>query len=76
MKLSIVIPAYNEEKRIKPTLNDYVSFFTKKYGKDFEILVILNGCKDKTLDIVKETSKKYHQIKYFADIYIILSTPH
>ena len=64
MKLSIVIPAYNEEKRIKPTLNDYASFFSKKYGKNFEILVVLNGCKDKTLDVVRETSKKYPQIRY------------
>lgn len=63
MKLSIIIPAYNEEKRIRPTLNEYASFFYNLYKKDFEILVILNACTDKTLDVVKEVSKKYKEIR-------------
>ena len=64
MKLSIVIPAHNEEKRIRPTLNEYASFLSKRYKKDFEILVILNACTDKTLDVVKDVAKKYRQVKY------------
>jgi len=63
MKTSIVIPAYNEEKRILGTLDDYGSFFKKKYGKNFEIIVVLNGCSDDTLGIVKKAKKKYPQIK-------------
>jgi len=52
--LSIVIPAYNEGKRIGNTLKDYLGFFGKR---DFEIIVVLNGCKDNTLSIVKKFSK-------------------
>ena len=38
MKLSIVIPAYNEEARIRPTLDAYTSYFEAKYGKDVEFI--------------------------------------
>ena len=54
-KLSIIIPAYNEGKRIGPTLDDYCNYFKH----DTEIIVILNNCTDNTEDIVKEYLKKY-----------------
>jgi glycosyltransferase involved in cell wall biosynthesis len=62
MKLSIIIPAYNEEKRIIPTLEDYYNFFTKKFKKDFEIIVVPNNCKDNTLEIVSKFSKNKKNI--------------
>jgi glycosyltransferase involved in cell wall biosynthesis len=53
--LSIVIPAFNEEKRILPTLNSYYNHFTVINPKrSLEIIVILNGCTDLTLDVVKK----------------------
>src|SRR3989344_4425763 len=61
VELSIIIPAYNEEDRIKKTLEEYVRYF-KNYN--YEIIVIPNGCKDKTEEIVKSLSKKYKTIKY------------
>lgn len=64
MKLSIIIPAYNEEKVIGNTLKDYATFYSEKLKDDFEILVILNGCRDKTSDVVKNMIKEYPQIKY------------
>ena len=63
-KLSLVIPAYNEENRIGRTLDDYGSYFFDKLGDDYEIFVVLNGCRDRTLDVVREYSKKYPTIKY------------
>jgi glycosyltransferase involved in cell wall biosynthesis len=65
--VSIVIPAYNEERRISPTLEAYGSYFDglRKEGKiDYEILVVINNSKDRTLDIVKNFSKKYNRIRY------------
>jgi glycosyltransferase involved in cell wall biosynthesis len=66
--ISIVIPAYNEEKRIGKTLESYGSFFEglkkKKEIKDFEILIIINGPKDRTEEIVKNYQKKYPEIRY------------
>mgnify|MGYP001620185066 CR=1 FL=1 len=65
VKLSIVIPAYNEEKIIENTIKTYIDFFDKKLKNDYEIVIIPNGCKDKTVEIVKNLSKKYKQIKHF-----------
>jgi dolichyl-phosphate beta-glucosyltransferase len=68
-KLSIVIPARNEEVRIPRTLKEYAEFFkdkkTKKEIEDFEILVIINKSSDRTEEVVKEFSKKYKEVKYF-----------
>jgi len=64
MKLSIIIPAHNEEKRIQKTLEDYGKFFSRKFKKDFEIIVVLNACTDSTLHIVRNLRKKYPQIRY------------
>jgi len=64
VKLSIIIPAYNEEKRILKTLETYNEFFSKKFKNEFEILVIVNNSKDNTLGIVKEFSRECKQIKY------------
>ena len=66
MKLSIVIPAYNEEKRIAKTLSDYLSFFDKRYKKNYEIIVVLNGCRDNTLSIVSRIAKKNKSIRYIS----------
>jgi len=59
MKLSIIIPVYNEEKNIKKTLNSIVN---QKIKAD-EIIVVDNNCTDKTIDIVK----KYKKIKVIKE---------
>ena len=64
MKLSIVIPAYNEEKRIENTLISYYDYFNRIYSKDFEIFVVINGSNDNTIGVVDKISRQYKQIKY------------
>jgi len=61
MDLSIVIPAYNEEKRIKKTLDIIIDYFENK-KLDFEIFIVNDGSKDKTKEIIEEYSKKYKQV--------------
>lgn len=53
---SLVIPAYNEEKRIEDVLKAY------KNVAD-EVIVVANGCTDATVEIVDKFSKKYPNIK-------------
>ena len=48
MKISVIIPAYNEEKYITKCLN---SLIEQNYD-DFEIIVVLNNCTDNTESIV------------------------
>lgn len=57
--ISIIIPAHNEEKRITKTLDAYCELF-----KDDEIIISLNACTDKTLDIVKTHQMIYSNLKY------------
>jgi len=64
MKYSIIIPAYNEERRIGRTLDDYCSFFSTFPRKDVEIIVVLNGCKDNTLGVVKRYARAYPFLSY------------
>ena len=52
MKLSVVIPAYNEEHRIAKTL-EAVDGFLKNQQFDYEILVVDDGSKDGTASVVK-----------------------
>ncbi|MBI2148942.1 glycosyltransferase [Candidatus Woesearchaeota archaeon] len=64
MKLSIVIPAYNEELRIENKISSYYKFFNNKLSGDFEIIVVPNNCSDNTAIIVEKCSKKYKNLKY------------
>lgn len=68
MKVSIIVPAYNEEKRISKFLENYLNFFenikNKREIANFEIIVVINNTQDKTLGIVKNYQKKYRQLKY------------
>ena len=61
--LLILIPAYNEADRIEPVLNDYATFFREKYAGRFEIMVVLNGCRDNTLEVVQRAAAKFPEIK-------------
>jgi len=66
MKVSIVIPVYNEEKRIEKTLIEYGKYFgkLKKEGVlDYEIVAVLNACKDRSLEIVSRAKRKIKEIR-------------
>ncbi len=52
MDLSIIIPAYNEERRILKTLESLL-FYVKKQDFKCQIIVVNDGSTDKTVDVVK-----------------------
>lgn len=56
-ELSIVIPAYNEEVRVIPTIHS-VDAFCKKENITHEIIVVDDGSKDKTSEVVQDLQKE------------------
>jgi len=52
MYLSVIIPAYNEEKNIEKTVRSVFNYLKSK-NIEHEIIVVTDGSKDKTNDIVR-----------------------
>ena len=57
--LLLLIPAYNEETRIEPVLRDYAQYFLKHHTGKFQIVVVLNGCVDDTIGVVRRVAAQY-----------------
>lgn len=53
-KLSVVIPAYNEERNLKKGVLDEVKDFLEKKQFEYEIIIVDDGSTDQTKEIVKK----------------------
>ena len=60
--ISVVIPAYNAAAFISKTLDTVL----KQTYKNFEVIIVNDGSKDNTLDIIKEYEKKDNRIRVFS----------
>ena len=58
--LSIIIPTYNEEKHIGRLLD---SIFSNDYKNKFEIIIVDDGSKDRTVEIVN----RYKKVSLFKE---------
>ena len=65
----LLIPAYNEERRIEPVLRDYGRYFREHYPGKFQLVVVLNGCRDNTRSVVERVAKDFPSVSLldFAD---------
>ena len=55
----LLIPAYNEEDRIEPVLRGYAEYFRRNYQGQFQLVVVLNGCRDNTLGVVRRVGAEF-----------------
>ena len=62
MRLSVIIPAYNEEKRINNTLKEIDKYLSSQ-DYDSEIIVVSDGSRDRTVDVVREAMKTIKNLK-------------
>lgn len=56
MKLSIVVPCYNEEKNIKPLLQRFSEVITRT---DVEVILVNNGSTDNSQKVIEELLSDY-----------------
>lgn len=52
MRLSLVVPAHNEEERLEPMLRAYASAL----GSDAEVIVVVNGSTDDTVGVARRVA--------------------
>lgn len=66
MKISLIVPCYNEEESLKPFYEELLRVSSDMAEYDFEFLFIDDGSKDKTLSILKEFAQDDQRVKYIA----------
>ena len=63
--LSIIVPAYNESNRIKPTLI-LIADYIKEEKINAEIIVVSDGSKDDTNEVIEKLAKRIPNLKLEA----------
>lgn len=66
MKVSIVIPVYYNEDNLRPLYADIKEKFIDKIDYDYEIVMVNDGSKDKSYDVMKELAEKDRNIKIIS----------
>lgn len=64
--ISVVIPAFNEEKRIGATIQKIYDYLKEK-SETFEIIVVDDGSSDNTVDVVRNSSERIKNIKVLSN---------
>lgn len=64
--LSVIIPAYNEENRIKGTLEAVYNYFLRQ-DYSWEVIVISDGSRDRTVEVVSEFISNKPEINLIAN---------
>lgn len=63
MTYSIIIPLFNEEPNI-PTLYQRLSEVLGSFGKEYELVFINDGSRDRTFELIKGLSQTDFRVKY------------
>lgn len=57
MRIALIIPAHNEQRRIEATIRAYSEFFQKKSDITIDFIVVNNGSSDNTGTVIIQLSK-------------------
>ena len=60
---SVVIPAFNEVERLPKYLETVLEYLDRLYGKSFEVLVVDDGSRDGTTEMLKEVQCDWPQLR-------------
>jgi glycosyltransferase involved in cell wall biosynthesis len=64
--ISVVVPAYNEEKDLRNSVNVIYQYLKNLVDTNFEILIVENGSTDNTANIAKKLDAEYPNVKAFS----------
>jgi dolichyl-phosphate beta-glucosyltransferase len=62
MFLSVVIPAYNEAKRLPQTLQEIRPYLDRQ-SYDYEVLIVDDGSRDPTVSLCHDVERKWKQVR-------------
>jgi glycosyltransferase involved in cell wall biosynthesis len=60
--ISITMPAYNEEENIQAMIEDVIEILSVS-GREYEVIVVDDGSRDRTAQFVQELESKYPQVR-------------
>jgi dolichol-phosphate mannosyltransferase len=63
-KISIVIPAYNEEKNLTAIHQKLQNVFSKLSNYSYEIIFVNDGSKDNTQEKLEELASDFYEVKF------------
>ncbi|OXU26676.1 hypothetical protein TSAR_012574 [Trichomalopsis sarcophagae] len=68
VNISVIVPAYNEEERLPPMLDECLRYLeqSKKAGLTYEVIVVSDGSTDKTVEVAQSYAKKYNTVRVLA----------
>ena len=66
MKISLIIPCYNEEEALPPLYDELNRVSAEMSEYEFEMLFIDDGSKDATLDILQKYARDDKRVKYIS----------
>ena len=66
IKISLIIPCYNEEESLPFFYSEIVKVAESMSGQDFEFLFVDDGSKDKTLSVLKKFAKRDSRVVYLS----------
>lgn len=62
LDLSVVVPLYNEEESL-PELTEWITRVSNQYNLSHEIILVDDGSRDNSWQVIEDLSKKYPQIR-------------
>lgn len=65
-KVSIIVPCYNEEESLELFYKEFNKCIKKIENIDYELILVNDGSKDKTMDVILKLAKKDKNVKYVS----------
>lgn len=65
-KISLVIPCYNEEQALPYLYEELLKVSNEMKEQEFEFILINDGSRDKTLDVIKTLHEKDNRVRYVS----------